>query len=350
MCTCKQKSKKPAGTPGNYNYVFSCTKDDGTKIEIKVTAANDNEAKQLAELECEETKIANTVKTIISEEFEDTIKVLLNPDYSNEETLVVAFWGSCKWLSVPVSSLQEISKIGYGICDGRQYPMVKILLKELFVDLRNNLISEKSDIINSLEEINFPEFNEAIIIENDNSLTKELSGVQWVARFPGSNSINSLASPFKENVQKFYSALVAASATINISATLRPLERAFLMRTSFDIANGIISPSNAGSLANVNINWVHNTPQASIEAAKAMVSGYGIVYQPAYPTKHSEGTAIDMNITWKGILNIKKADETIKSISTTPRTNANLELQQVANSYDIYKLASDPPHWSDDGH
>lgn len=59
MCTCKQKSKKPAGTPGNFNYVFTCTKDDGTKTEIKVTSGNDNEAKQLAELECSEVKNAN---------------------------------------------------------------------------------------------------------------------------------------------------------------------------------------------------------------------------------------------------------------------------------------------------
>lgn len=57
MCTCKQKSKKPAGSPGNFNYVFTCTKDDGTKTEIKVTSGNDNEAKQLAELECQEKSI-----------------------------------------------------------------------------------------------------------------------------------------------------------------------------------------------------------------------------------------------------------------------------------------------------
>lgn len=64
MCICKQKSKKPAGTPGNFNYVFTCTKDDGTTKEIKVTAGNDNEAKQLAELECDESKTFALLKTI----------------------------------------------------------------------------------------------------------------------------------------------------------------------------------------------------------------------------------------------------------------------------------------------
>lgn len=64
MCICKQKSKKPAGTPGNFNYVFTCTKDDGTKTEIKVTSGNDNEAKQLAELECDESKAGSLLKVL----------------------------------------------------------------------------------------------------------------------------------------------------------------------------------------------------------------------------------------------------------------------------------------------
>ena len=54
MCTCKQKSKTPTEAPGNFNYVFTCTSDDGNKKEIKVSAGNDNESKALAELECEE--------------------------------------------------------------------------------------------------------------------------------------------------------------------------------------------------------------------------------------------------------------------------------------------------------
>ena len=58
MCTCKQKSKKPAGSPGNFNYVFTCTTDDGTTKEVKITSGNDNEAKQLAELECDDVKIS----------------------------------------------------------------------------------------------------------------------------------------------------------------------------------------------------------------------------------------------------------------------------------------------------
>jgi hypothetical protein len=54
MATVKQKSKTPAGTPGNFNYEFDCTCKSGRKHVIKVTSANDNQAKQLAQLECDE--------------------------------------------------------------------------------------------------------------------------------------------------------------------------------------------------------------------------------------------------------------------------------------------------------
>lgn len=51
MCTCVQTEKKHLGS-GNFEYTFECTKPDGTKKKVKVTSGNDNQAKQLAELEC----------------------------------------------------------------------------------------------------------------------------------------------------------------------------------------------------------------------------------------------------------------------------------------------------------
>lgn len=51
-CTCTQKKKEPAGGAGNFKYTFECK--GGSKKEYVVIAANDNEAKALAKLECEE--------------------------------------------------------------------------------------------------------------------------------------------------------------------------------------------------------------------------------------------------------------------------------------------------------
>ena len=51
-CTCSLVSKTNQGA-GNFLYVFACQKD-GTFHNVTVTSGNDNEAKQLAELECDE--------------------------------------------------------------------------------------------------------------------------------------------------------------------------------------------------------------------------------------------------------------------------------------------------------
>lgn len=350
MCNCKQKSKKPAGTPGNFNYVFTCTKDDGSTVEIKITAGNDNEAKQLAELECEDSKAKQSIKRIIKNDFDETLKLLLNTSFSNEQNIVVTFWGTCKWFNIPTSTIQSIDQIGYGVCNSIQYPLVSVSIKDANASFKNDLFRLKWSLSNNEFNIDLPTFDEVISTAQKSALAKELSGAQWVARFPGSTSISSLISPFKDNVQSFYDALTDAGATIVIGATYRPKERAYLMRNAYDIANEIIAPEDAEELAGVNIEWVHPSLADSIKAAKAMVSGYGIVFAPAYPTKHSDKTAIDMTITWAGTLKVKKADGTEKEITSMPKSNANTDLQQVANTYNIYKLVNDPPHWSDDGH
>ena len=48
--------KTPAGGAGNFIYEYKCTCSSGTaKPNVTVTCANDNEARQLAELECDDS-------------------------------------------------------------------------------------------------------------------------------------------------------------------------------------------------------------------------------------------------------------------------------------------------------
>lgn len=54
MAKIKFVKKDPGGTLGNFKYTYLCFCSDGEKKTITVQAANDNEAKQLAELECDE--------------------------------------------------------------------------------------------------------------------------------------------------------------------------------------------------------------------------------------------------------------------------------------------------------
>lgn len=52
MCNCIQKERFNNPRLGYYDYVFQCEKSDGTRKIITLTATNDSQAKQLAELKC----------------------------------------------------------------------------------------------------------------------------------------------------------------------------------------------------------------------------------------------------------------------------------------------------------
>jgi hypothetical protein len=173
---------------------------------------------------------------------------------------------------------------------------------------------------------------------------KELSGAQWVARFPGSASLSDLESSFSAKVKAFISAMELAGGSVAISATFRPKERAYLMHYCVKIAKKNIAAADVPELEGVAINWVHPTDEQSVAAAKAMKEGYNIAYPPAYPTHHSDKLAIDMTITnilSKTMKDANGIDVEIKS---------DTDLHKVGASYGVIKLVVDAPHWSDNGH
>lgn len=183
-----------------------------------------------------------------------------------------------------------------------------------------------------------------------------LSGAQWASSFPTSTSTNDLQAGFRASLARFLGALTAAGASHSISATLRPPERAYLMHWSWRIAREHFDAQQVPAMAGVDIQWAHTRRDGSYDetasrtAALAMVAAYGIVYRPALTSRHTEGRAVDMDISWNGTLVIAGANGQNVSISSTPRDGGNTELQAVGAGYGVHKLASDPPHWSDDGH
>lgn len=214
-------------------------------------------------------------------------------------------------------------------------------------------------------------------------ISTELSGAQWVGRFIGSRSENDLIEPFKANLGRFIEAMRNAGMTVKVNATYRPDKRAFLMHFSGKVASGAIAPKDVPTYAahkvntyiapqdrgeyaaNFDIEWDHGDLEKSKQAARAMQAGYSTVFPPAYPSKHTARLAVDMWITWVGTpvekptphfeITIKNAkDESV--IVTTKIQNVdhdtasrNQILQAVGESYGVEKLASDKPHWSDDG-
>lgn len=183
------------------------------------------------------------------------------------------------------------------------------------------------------------------------------SGPQWTNQFHASSSTDDLVEPFRGSVNSFLAALRSAGATVNIAETLRPPQRVYLMHYSYCIAREALDPSTVPAMAGVDIQWVHTDAQgnpdlpASKAAAEQMVRAYGIVFKPALTSRHTEGRAIDMHISWQGNLTIANAAGGQTAITTQPCTGSeNADLQAVGAAYGVHKLATDPPHWSADGH
>lgn len=185
---------------------------------------------------------------------------------------------------------------------------------------------------------------------------KELSGEVWVKRFPGKTDIDSCEGDFKTNMTAFKAALDEAKAVVDITATYRPPERAYMMHWSWEIVNNKQDPKTVNGYEGVNINWDHGDNQKSIKAAQEMVNGFKmstLKTPPALDSRHTHREAIDMTISWTGDLVIKNKDGTAVTIKSDPKTGMNTDLKAVGETYGVKKFVGgdkDIPHWSSTGH
>ena len=184
-----------------------------------------------------------------------------------------------------------------------------------------------------------------------------LSGPDWVSKFPTSKSTDDLVEPFRTNAKRFISALQAAHASVIVSDTYRPVERAYLMHFAWEIARNNKLPAEVPPQTGVDIQWVHPDASgqpdlaASKAAAEQMVQKYGMKAEAVLVSRHTQRLAVDMTISWQGDLTIATADGSLTTITSLPRTGAdNIDLRAVGKSYGVIKLVSDAPHWSSDGH
>ncbi|MBI3677689.1 MAG: peptidoglycan-binding domain-containing protein [Proteobacteria bacterium] len=184
----------------------------------------------------------------------------------------------------------------------------------------------------------------------------EPSGPQWCSRFPGSAATADLTPDFRDRVEAFLSQLKHAGASVSISATYRPPERAYLMHWCWMIAREGVDPAGVPPMQGVAIAWLHKSSSsapdiaASRSAAAQMVSTYDLRFEPSLTSRHTQRRAIDMTIGWSGTLTIRDFNAELRKIASLPRDGSNAELIDVGASFGVIKLVSDPPHWSDDGH
>ena len=148
------------------------------------------------------------------------------------------------------------------------------------------------------------------------------AGAWWCAQFPTSKRVSDLAGSFRLGVMAFIQELNDVHrCEVEIAATWRPSERAWLMHWAWKIAHSeapIVPPYRA----DIPIEWTE-------AGALAMCVKYGLKYEPSLTSRHIEGRAIDMSIHgWTGTL---------------------ADLYKLGAHYGVIKLVKDPPHWSDDG-
>ena len=184
-----------------------------------------------------------------------------------------------------------------------------------------------------------------------------LSGAMWWrqhnARFPNSRDLADLAPDFRYRVGRFVDALRWGEASVVVSSTLRHPSRAYLMHYAWRVAHGQVAAEDVPPRSGVDIDWVHESEKASRDAAMEMVQLARMAHVASLTSNHTRGTAIDMTITWTGTLLLKlPGSGNLWEIPDRPRTGAgNTELHRLgADLFRVHKLASDPPHWSHDGH
>jgi hypothetical protein len=185
-------------------------------------------------------------------------------------------------------------------------------------------------------------------------MATDLSGKDWwhanQARFPNSIEIDALEPDFKSRVEDFIASLRQAGASVRIGSTRRNADRAYLMHYSWTIAHGEDEPKDVPARGGVGIVWDHGDISKSRAAALEMVQLFHLAYKPSLTSNHIKGKAIDMDISWSNDLVLTKPAPLLANISTRPRSGQNRELQDIAaTTFRVYKLRSDPPHWSYNG-
>jgi len=182
----------------------------------------------------------------------------------------------------------------------------------------------------------------------------QLSGAAWwhanQANYPNSAKLADLASPFREKAMQFIAALQAAGAQVSVTSTRRNAIRAYLMHYCGTIASGTDAPAAVPAKAGCPIVWDHGNLASSKAAAQEMYQLFGIKFPASLTSLHIQGEAVDMTISWSGILNIADANGVKHALGAPRSGETNAGLHAVGATYGVHKLLSDAPHWSSTGH
>ena len=240
-----------------------------------------------------------------------------------------------------------------GDCDSFTMQAIRnFQIRSLGMAKANGRISPEGPVIDALQVVDEASISRERRVAGAAKL--RLSGKAWFdanqAKYPNSSQTSDLAPGFGAMADHFIDALETAGAMVNVSATRRNKTRAWLMHHAWVLAHGAENASAIEPNPECDIIWDHGTTKETVEAAKQMVTAFGIAFKPSLTSHHIRGLAIDMTIDWSGPIRIFDARGKPHDIDKPRGGAANTVLHTIGASYGCKKLLTDPPHWSIDGH
>jgi hypothetical protein len=182
---------------------------------------------------------------------------------------------------------------------------------------------------------------------------RTLSGAKWwhanQAQFANSVQVADLHPDFRDKAARFINALRIAGAQVTVGSTRRNPARAYLMHYCWRLARGEISPGAVPYSPACAIGWDHDNDALSRKAAAEMETLFALKFEPSLTSRHIEGKAVDMQVRWSGNITVKNAAGNRIVLGAPANGADNRTLHDVGASYGVFKLLSDPPHWSSDG-
>jgi hypothetical protein len=116
------------------------------------------------------------------------------------------------------------------------------------------------------------------------------------------------------------------------------------------IAGSGQDPHAVPPMPGVPIDWTNgNNLAAAKVAAQAMMAGYQIRFPAALASRHTQRRAIDMTIHIPaGAMIVDNHGKSYHFAAAC--TGEDPRVVAIGATFSVIKLATDPPHWSDDGH
>ena len=166
--------------------------------------------------------------------------------------------------------------------------------------------------------------------EDDVKKAQRLSGGHWKGiadkKWPELGKVEDLSDDFRPKAQAFIGMLRENKIEVQILSTNRPAERAYLFHYCVAVAKGQIQPADVPKLATVDIEWNHGDLTKSKAAATEMIDAFRLVGPAAYPSKHTGGNAIDMQMNFTANANNGK-NTIVYKVSLTDKDSVTRELK-----------------------